>query len=123
MVRHFPQTNQSIHLGPAEDAPNKCISREKADRAREQAVDQAGQKAVAEEQHARHEALNVQSRRVVPHTVDEDPKCTGAADKEALPPPMVVLEESSVVRTRPRPRPRQSGKWSLPQSKVECMSR
>ena len=87
-------SNQSIHFRPAEDAPNKCISREKPYRAREQTVDQAGQKAVAEKQHARNEAFNVQLCRVVPDAVGEDPKGAGAANEEALPPPVVVLEES-----------------------------
>jgi hypothetical protein len=83
----------SIHFRPTENAPHKCISREKSNRAREQAIDQAGQKAVAEEQHARNESFNVQSCRVIPHAVGEDPKCAGATNEEALPPPMVVLDE------------------------------
>ena len=84
---------ESIHFCPTENAPHKCISCEKPNRAREQTIDQARQKAVAEEQHARDESLNVQSCRVIPHAVGEDPKCAGAANEEALPPPMVVLDE------------------------------
>jgi hypothetical protein len=89
---HVYPAPQSIHFRPTENAPNKCVSREKPNRAREQTIDQARQKAVAEEQHARNESLNVQSCRIIPHAVGEDPKCTGPADEEALPPPVVVLE-------------------------------
>lgn len=81
-----------IDLCPAKNAPHKCISRKKADRAGEQAVDQAGQEAVAEKQYARNETVNVQPGRVVPDTVGEDPEGAGTADDEALPPPVVVLE-------------------------------
>lgn len=89
--RQLTKNKTLIYLGPAKNAPHKCISRKKADRAGEQAVDQTGQEAVAEEQQARNQADNVQPRRVVPDAVGEDPEGAGAADEEALPPPVVVL--------------------------------
>jgi hypothetical protein len=97
---HPERLPQSIYLRPAKNASNKCISREKPNRAREQTIDQARQKAVAEEQHARNESLNMQPSRVVPDAVGEDPEGTGAADEEALPPPVVVLENGQLKHTR-----------------------
>lgn len=80
-----------VDLCPSIDAPDECIRRQEAHCACHQGVHHACKKGVAKEQHARNEALDVQPRRKVPHTVDEDPERAGPSHKKALPPPVVIL--------------------------------
>ena len=73
------------------NTPYKCICSKKPNSASEKPVHSARQQAVAEEEHAGNEAVDVELGKVVPHAVAEYPECTTSANKEGLPPPMVVL--------------------------------
>lgn len=84
------------------DIPYKSVRRQEAHRARQQAVDGARQQAVAEEQHARYEALNVQFGPVEPDAVHEDPGRGAGPDEDGLPPPMVVLRAQLYIRRHDR---------------------
>ena len=82
--------------------PHKRVSRQESHGARQQAVHGAGQQAVAEEEHARDEALNVQLRPVEPDAVEEDPGRGAGADEDGLPPPVVVFRAELYVRRHNR---------------------
>ena len=73
------------------DTPHECISCQESNGAGEQTVQGAGQEGVAKEEHARDQTLDVKVREEVIGRVEEDPDGAAAADKEGLPPPIVVL--------------------------------
>lgn len=89
---------QLVDLSPSIHAPDECICCQEAHRARHQRVHNARKKGVAEEQHARYEALDVQPRREVPHTVDKDPERASPSHQKALPPPVIVFVAQLHVR-------------------------
>lgn len=80
-------TSEDIPVYPAHER----VCSQEADRSRQQPVHSTGEETVAEEKHARHEAVDVQLREIVPHAAQEDPDGTAAADEEGAPPPVVVL--------------------------------
>ena len=80
------------------DSPHERVSREEPHGPGQQAVDRAGQQAVAEEEHARYEALDVQFRPVEPDAVHEDPDGRAGPDEDGLPPPVVVFRAQLDVR-------------------------
>jgi hypothetical protein len=82
---------QLVDLSPSIYAPDECIRCQEAHSACHQRVHNARKKGIAEEQHARYEALDVQPRREVPHAVDENPERASPSHEKALPPPVIVL--------------------------------
>ena len=71
--------------------PNECICSKEPHSSRQKPIHRTCQQAVAEEQQIRNEALDVKLHMVVPHAVQEDPKCASAADEEGPPPPVIIL--------------------------------
>ena len=81
-----------INFDRTVDPPNKGICGQEPDSACQQAIHGTCEETVAEEEQSRHKAGDVQLEHIVPDAVGEDPKSTAATCQEALPPPMVVLE-------------------------------
>jgi hypothetical protein len=79
-------------------APDECIRRKKPNRPRQKPIHNTCQEAVAEEEDAGYEPLDMQSSGVVPDTIDKHPDGTASTHDEALPPPMVVLKWISPSR-------------------------
>ena len=77
------------------NAPDKCVCCQEPNRARQKPVHSTSQQAVAKEQHARNEPLNIKFSKIVPGTVKENPESTASTDEEGLPPPVVVLRDVS----------------------------
>ena len=90
--------NSTVHAdnNSLVDAPHECIGCQESNGAGEKTVNGAGQQGVAEEEHARDQALDVQVREEVVGRVEEDPDGAAAADEEGLPPPVVVLRFQEV---------------------------
>jgi len=80
-----------VHFHSRIYPPHERIGGQESDRTRQKPVHNAGQEAVREEQHAGHEAGNVQFDKIVPDAIGKYPDGGGAANKERLPPPVVVL--------------------------------
>lgn len=73
------------------DPPHECIRCQKSNRPGQQTIDHAREKAVREEKNTAHKAGNVQLKDVIPNAVGENPDGACAANKERLPPPVIVL--------------------------------
>lgn len=71
--------------------PDKNIRCEKSHRARQKAIHGTSEQAVAEEEEAGDEALDVKSGEKEPNAVEEDPEGATGAGEDGLPPPVVVL--------------------------------
>lgn len=72
--------------------PDKSIRCQESHRTSQQSIDRARQETIAEEKQTRHKAGYVEFVCIVPDAVGENPEGAAAAGKEALPPPVVVLE-------------------------------
>lgn len=72
---------------------NECIRRKEAHRARQKPINDTSEEAVAEKEHARDEALNVQTGSIVPDAVDKHPDGATTPNEKALPPPVIVLRQ------------------------------
>ncbi len=83
-------------------SPYKCICCQKAHRTRQQPVHCARQKAIAEEQEARDEAVDIEFGVVEDDAVEENPERAAAANKDGLPPPIVILLAKHDVRCHNR---------------------
>lgn len=71
--------------------PHKRIRRQKSHGSCQQPVHCARQEAIAKEQEAGYESVDIKLGVVEDDAVQEDPEGTAAADKDGLPPPMVIL--------------------------------
>ena len=92
------QVDQSVRFDGAINPPDKSVGGQEAHGPGQQAVHGAGQQTVAEEEQARHEALDVEFGPVEPGAVDEDPNRGAGPDEDGPPPPAVVLGAELDVR-------------------------
>jgi hypothetical protein len=77
--------------------PDKSIRGEKPNGAGQKPIDDTSQEAVAEEEDAGDETLDVQASGKVPDAVDEYPDGAASPYEEALPPPLMVLWQTQSV--------------------------
>lgn len=80
-----------VRLDGSVDPPHKCVSRQEPDCTREKPVHRAGQQGVGKEEQCRHEPVHMQSRTEKVCRVGKHPDGRATADKERLPPPMIIL--------------------------------
>lgn len=74
---------------------HKRIRSKKSNRPGQEPVHRARHEAITEEEHARHEAVDVQTGEIVPHAIGKYPDRATTAYEKGLPPPLVILRAVS----------------------------